>query len=341
MTTSGRARAARISGVGMYLPKERITNAELARIMDYDVESYLADKGIGVRFRSAADETTSDMAVHAAHDALRAAGVKPKDVDLIILATDTPDFVSPPTSAVIQHKLGADKAGVFDVNAACADETIALAIGAHYIALEPGMEHVVVIGAYGMTKWLDWKPYSVSASKVLAMLFSDGAGAVVLSASDRPGYLSSKILTEGSYWDTYGIYLGTAQPPTVEMIAGRRHCLRFHQNGHRVPGDFNSARWPGLLRDTLRVVGLSPLDVRLVLTNQVDRTAVRDTLHGLGLPPDRTHWVADRFGYAGSASVFMALHDALDQGLVRSDDHIAFCTSGAGFVLATAVFRWV
>lgn len=333
-------RSARISGVGMYLPQERITNAELGRIMEYDVEAYLEDKGIGVRHRAAPDEATSDMAAHAARSALNQAGLTPDDVDLIILATDTPDFVSPPTSAVIQHKLGAKNAGVFDINAACTDETIAMAIGSHYISLEPGIEHVVVIGAYGMTKWLDWSPYSQSTSKVLSMLFSDGAGAVVLSPSDEPGYLSSKMLTEGSYWDTYGIYLGTANPLTPEMVKDRRHCLRFHENAHRVPADFNTVRWPKLLRDTLGVVGRSPEDLKLVLMNQVDQVAVRDTLEALGLSMEKTHWVADRFGYAGSASVFMALYDALEKGRVEAGDLVAFCTSGAGFVLSTALFRW-
>ncbi len=336
-----RLRRARISGVGMYLPEERITNAELGRIMNYDVETYLADKGIGVRYRAAADQATSDMAVQAARQALRQAGLQPEDVDLIVLATDTPDFVSPPTSAVIQHKLGAANAGVFDINAACTDETIAMAIGAHYIALEPGVEHVLVIGGYGMTKWLDWSPYDESASKVLAMLFSDGAGAVVLSPSEEPGYLSSKMLTEGSYWDTYGIYLGTARPPTSEMIESRQHCLRFHENGHRVPADFNTVRWPPLLQETLEVVGRTPDDLKLVLMNQVDLGSVQTTLEALGLSMDKTHWVADRFGYAGSASVFMALYDALEQGRIASGDLIAFCTSGAGFVLSTALFRWV
>jgi 3-oxoacyl-[acyl-carrier-protein] synthase-3 len=334
-------RTARISGVGMYLPQERITNAELGAIMDYDVESYLAEKGIGVRYRAAPDEATSDMGVRAAREALRQAGLTPKDVDLIILATDTPDFISPPTSAVIQHKLGAANAGVFDVNAACTDETIALALGSHYIALDPGIDHVLVIGAYGMTKWLDWRPYGESVSKVLATLFSDGAGAVVLSPSDEAGYLSSKMATEGSYWDTYGIYIGTGRPPTPALIETRQHCLRFHENGHRVPADFNTARWPGLLRETLRVVGLGPADLNLVLMNQVDRRAVRVTLEELGLTMDRTHWVADRFGYAGSASVFMALYDALEQGKVSAGDRVAFCTSGAGFVLSTALFRWI
>jgi 3-oxoacyl-[acyl-carrier-protein] synthase-3 len=336
-----KTREARISGVGMYLPKERITNAQLGKLMDYDVESYLAEKGIGVRHRAAPDETTSDMATYAARDALKRAGLSPDDVDLIILATDTPDFVTPPTSAVIQHKLGAGNAGAFDINAACTDETIALAIGAHYIALDPAIDHVLVVGAYGMTKWLDWGPYSQSASKVLATLFSDGAGAVVLSPSDKAGYLSSKMLAEGSCWDTYGIYVGTGRPLTPEMMAKKQHYLRFHENAHRVPPDFNVARWPDLLRRTTEAVGLSPSDLKLVLMNQVELASVRATLEALGLTMERTHWVADRFGYAGSASVFMALYDALEQGRLVSGDLVAFCTSGAGFVLSTALFRWV
>jgi 3-oxoacyl-[acyl-carrier-protein] synthase-3 len=332
--------SARIAGVGMYLPSERITNDELGALMDYDVEKYLQGKGIGVRYRAAADESTSDMAVHATQEALERAGLEPRDVDLIILATDTPDYISPPTSAIIQHKLGAVNAGVFDINAACTDETIALAIGSHYIALDPSIENVVVVGAYGMTKWLDWSSYSESASKVLAMLFSDGAGAVVLSPSDGPGYLASKMLTEGSYWDTYGIYLGTAQLPSPQMIAQKGQYLRFHENNHRVPPDFNVVRWPKLLREMLAQSGNEPSDLKLVLMNQVELGTVQATLEELDLPMERTHWVADRFGYAGSASVFMALYDALEQGKIDKGDLVAFCTSGAGFVLSTTLFRW-
>jgi len=334
-------KSARILGVGVYLPEERITNTELGRIMEYDVEGYLAEKGIGVRYRAKPDEAPSDMAVAAARDALSRAGLKPEDLDLIILATDTPDYITPPTSAIIQHKLGATRAGSFDINAACADETIAVALASHYIVLDPGIEYVLVVGAYGMTRWLDWSPYERSASKVLAMLFSDGAGAVVLGPSAEPGYLTSRIVTEGDFWDTYGIYLGTARPPDREMVEEKKHFLRFHENGHRVPKDFNASRWPKLLRETLEKAGYGPEDLDLLLTNQVERPAVLETLRALGLPEDRTHWVADKFGYAGSASVFMALYDALEKGKVKEGDLVAFCTSGAGFVLATALFRWV
>jgi 3-oxoacyl-[acyl-carrier-protein] synthase-3 len=332
--------AARILGVGVYLPRERVTNEELGRLMAYDVAGYLSEKRIGVRFRAAPYEATSDLAVAAAKEALRQSGLQPADIDLIILATDTPDFVSPPTSALIQYKLGAKNAGAFDLNAACADETIALALASHAIILEEA-RYVLVIGAYAMTKWLDWSVYTESASKVLAMLFSDGAGAVVLGPSEKPGFLKSKILAEGEYWDTYGIYLGTACPPTLDMIQKKKHFLRFHENGHRVPKDYNATRWPKLVRETLSAAGYEPSDLNLLLTNQVEYPALEATLKALSLPPDRTHWVAEKFGYAGSASALMALYDALECGKLREGDLVAFCTSGAGFVLASALFRWV
>ncbi len=334
-------RHASIAGVGMYLPQREVTNEELARLLDYDVPTYLQDKRIGRRFIAEPHESTSDMAVQAAREALRAAHLSPEDLDLIILATDTPDYVTPPTSAIIQHKLGATRAGTFDINAACADETIALISASHFIAFDPAINHVLVVGAYGMTKWIDWSPYAQSATRVLATLFSDGAGAVILSVSDRPGFLAGKIKTEGAFWDTYGIYIGTARPLDLQLVQQKKHYLRFHENGHRVPPDFNAVRWPQILAQTAQSAGCNPQDIDLLLTNQVEYPAVVATLQALGLPETRTHWVADKFGYAGSASAFMALYDAEREGKLKSGDLLAFCTSGAGFVMATALFRWI
>jgi 3-oxoacyl-[acyl-carrier-protein] synthase-3 len=331
---------AKIRSVGMYLPKKKITNDELGSMMDFDVNNYLSDKGIKLRYQAATDETTSSMAVKAAQDALENGDMRPDDVDLIILATDTPDYVTPPTSVIIQNGLGAKNAGAFDINAACADETIAMAISSQFIMMDPGIKNVMVIGAYGMTKWLDWGKYSESVSKVLATLFSDGAGAVILSESDEPGYLASKIVSEGNFWDTYGIYLGTGRVVDISMIQEKKHLLRFHENRHRVPGDFNAVRWPMLIRDTMRKAGCKIEDLGLVLTNQVELGAVKITMKELGLPMTKTHWIADKFGYAGSASAFMALYDALGQGKVKSGDLVIFCTSGAGFVLSATLFQW-
>lgn len=333
--------AAKIAGTGMYLPEEKITNEELGRKMNYDVEEYLAEKGIKVRFKAGPDESTSDLAVNASQTALEDAGIDSEDIDLIILATDTPDYVTPPTSAILQHKLGAVNAGSFDINAACTDETLGLSIGSQYIALDPEIENVLVAGAYGMTRWLDWDDYSRSASKVLGMLFSDGGGAIVLSEAEEPGYLASKAITEGRFWDAYGIYMGTANPPDSEMIDKKQHYLRFHENEHHVPPDFNENRWPDLVKGTLDKVDAEISDLDNILFNQIDKSTIEETMRRLGLDHSKTHLVMDKFGYAGSASVLMALDDALEQGKIESGDIVAFCTSGAGFVMSVSLFRWI
>lgn len=334
------SRYARVKGTGIYIPQKRITNAELGQMIGYDVEKYLSNKGIKVRFQSAPDESTSTMSVRAAQDALSRANMKPDDIDFIILATDTPDYVTPPTSAIIQHNLGAKNCGVFDLNAACADETIALALGSQFIMLDPEINNVMVIGTYGMTKWLDWGPYEHSASKVLATLFSDGSAAVILTKSDEPGYIVNKTVSEGEYWDTYGIYIGTANSPTAAMIEKKKHYLTFHENRHKVPADFNVVRWPKMVRETCRKAKIDVGDLDMILMNQVELDSVQLTMKELGLPMSKTHWISDHLGYAGSASALMALHEVMDQGKLKKGDYLMFCTSGAGFVLATTLFRW-
>lgn len=336
-----RISSAKIAGTGMYLPEKKITNRELGQKMNYDVGGYLKEKDIGVRYQAGPDETTSDLAEKASSRALDDAELKPNDLDLIILATDTPDYVTPPTSAILQYKLGAENAGSFDINAACTDETLGLAIGSQYISLDPEIENVLVAGAYGMTKWLDWSSYRDSASKVLATLFSDGGGAVVLSSADQPGYLASNTLTEGEFWDAYGIYLGTANPPDGEMMENKEHYLRFHENEHHVPPDFNQTRWPKLVEGTMDKVNAEVSDIDSILFNQIDKSTIEETMDRLNLETSQTHLVMDKFGYAGSASVLMALHDALEKGKINSGDLVVFCTSGAGFVMSVSLFRWI
>jgi len=329
-------RHAKILSTGMYLPEKTETNEELGKRIGFDVDAWLRPRtGITLRHLSAPDEGTSDMAAKAAQQTLEKANMKPEDLDLIILATDTPDYVSPPTSSVIQYKLGAKNAGCFDINAACADPTIALAIASQHIMTDPAINNVLITGSYGMTKWLDWE------DKMLCMLFSDGAGAAVLSLSNEPSYITSKIIADGSYYDCYGIYIGTARPLTLNVVQEKKHYLRFHESGHRYPADINLSHWPKLIRDTTEKAGYKVEDLDMVLMTQVNVNTIKDTMKELGLPLTKTHWIMDKFGYCGSACVLMALHDALEQGKIKKGDLVCFLTSGVGFVMSSALFRWV
>ena len=326
-------RFAKIAGVGMYLPEKIITNEELSKRLGYDVTEYLS--GIKLRHISAPDESASDMAVEAAKVALKEANMNPEDLDLIILTTDTPDIVTPPTGPIIQHKLGAKNAAAFDVNAACTDAVIGMTIASQHIMLDPEINNALVVASYGMSKWLDWD------NKVLAPMFGDGASAVILTKSSDPGYIASTMITDGQYWDSYGIYVGTKYPITKEMVEKKEHLLRFHPNFHKYPPDVNYANWPNLVKKACKKAGISVEDLNMVLFTQVRLSDIEETMKRLELPLTRTHWIMDKFGYTGSACVFMALYDALKEGKIKKGDYVAFCTSGAGYVMSASVFKWV
>ncbi len=171
---------ARIIGTGSFVPEKIVTNADLSRALGEDVDEFVSQVlGIRERHVCAEDESTADLATEAARRALEAAGVVAEDLDLIVLATDTPEYISPATSVVVQHRLGAKNAGTFDINCACAGFVTALDAASKYVIADSSYKNVLVVGAYAMSKYLDW------TEKKTATIFADGAGAVVLQASER------------------------------------------------------------------------------------------------------------------------------------------------------------
>src|SRR5512142_2447180 len=173
-------RYAQIISTGSYVPERMMTNADFEPLLGESVDEWL-QKNVGIKERHfmAADQVTSDLAVNASHVALERAGIQASELDLVIVATDTPDYISPGTASVVQAKLGAGNAGTFDVNCACAAWVTGLDIAAKQIATDPGYNHILVVGAYGMSRYIDWR------DKATATLFADGAGAVVLRAGDK------------------------------------------------------------------------------------------------------------------------------------------------------------
>ncbi len=208
-------RYAQIIGTGHYVPERVMTNADFDRLLGEPVGDWL-EENVGIRERHlmADDQVTSDLATAAGRVALDRAGLQPSDLDRIIVATDTPDYLSPATAAVVQAKLGASRAGAFDINSACAGWVTALDVAAKTIVTEPEERFILVIGAYGMSRFLDW------TDKKTVTLFADGAGAVVVGADSRPGWLATVTAAAGEYHDALGIYTGgTYRPATAANVA--------------------------------------------------------------------------------------------------------------------------
>ena len=216
---------ANIISTGIYVPEKIVTNDDLSRILGEDINEFVTNVlGIHERHVSAKNESTADLATHASRQALEAARLDPARLDLIILATDTPEQLSPATSVVVQHRLGAVNAGTFDVNCACAGFVTALDTASKFIIADSAYRNVLVVGAYAISKYLDWR------DKKTATIFADGAGAVVLQANEeRPGFLAGKLRADGSFHDHMGIYAGgTHLPITAQVIdEGRWTKVRF------------------------------------------------------------------------------------------------------------------
>jgi 3-oxoacyl-[acyl-carrier-protein] synthase-3 len=327
-------RFAEILSTGRYVPERVVTNAELEERLGEPVDAWLREHvGIAERHVMAEHETTSDLAVAAARQALARAGLSAEALDLIIVATDTPDYLSPATSAVVQAKLGARRAGVFDLNSACAGWVTALDVASKSIAADAAYQHVLVIGAYAMSRFLDWE------DKRTCTLFADGAGAVLLRASDTPGFLGAKLMADGDYHDALGIYTGGAHhPATARAVAeGGKPCVQFVR---KFPAAFNAEHWPLLLRELLARAELRLEDVKLFVFTQLNLRTIEATMQRLEQPMARAHYTMDKWGYTGSACIPMTLDDAVVQGRVHRGDVVAFCASGGGLAMASALFRW-
>jgi 3-oxoacyl-[acyl-carrier-protein] synthase-3 len=326
------SRYGQIVSTGRYVPDKVITNADLDAMLGEPVDQWLVENvGIRARHQMAAGEVTSDLAVHAARRALERAHLAPDAVDLIILATDTPDYVSPGTASVVQMKLGATHAGTFDVNSACAAWVIGLDQACRYIATDDALDHILVIGAYGMTRYIDW------TDKRTCTLFGDGAGAVLVSAGVQPGFLGGSIKSDGAFHDYMGVFIGgTLEPTGGDGTRPQRLEIR-----KRFPPDTNNRGWPPLVRRLMDKTGRAVRDIDKIYFTQLSARTIEFVMNDLSLPLERTHTIMDKWGYTGSACMPMALDDAVEQGIgPQPGELVVFCGSGAGYTMAAAAFEW-
>jgi 3-oxoacyl-[acyl-carrier-protein] synthase-3 len=333
----GMARYATIIGTGRYLPeievtnqalKERVSaiNSELADVVDAFEES----SGILSRWYAPRDWAASDIALPAAQAALEAAGIGPEQVDMILLGTDTPDYITPATSTVLQNKLGAKNAGTFDIGCACASFPTGVSTAAGLLSTNPWMNYVLVVGVYMMSKLAE-------PTDVVSFFYGDGAGAAVLAADSKPGFITSAYLADGSFADYWVISSGgTAEPASVESVEGGRTKVRLLQ---RYPPDVNHINWPNIVRALAERGGFGIEEIDLAIFTQVRLPSIKLVMEDLGLPLTKTHWIMEHWGYMGSACIPMALDDAIEKGKVHSGDLVVLVGSGVGYNYAGAALR--
>ena len=327
-------RKATIVGTGMYVPENVVKNEYFDKLYSKDISSFLkSQRGISERRWMDKSQRTSDLIVPAAEEALTNAKISPKDIDLIIVATDTPDYLSPSTASVVQFRLGATNAGTFDINSACAGFVTGCEIAAKFIAADTKYKNILVIGAYAMTKYLNMDDYKTSS------LFADGASAAVLQASPNEfGYLASAMYTDGQYHDYMGIYAGgTAQSVTHDVIEKKKHLLAFPK---RVPPETNGIHWPRLTNSLMDQIKKTPADVKHFFITQFNILSIHETLDKMNLPRERAHYVMDKFGYTGSASIGMCIDQAVKKHLLKKGDLCVMLGSGGGMSMTAIAFEW-
>lgn len=325
---------AKIAGMGLCVPPRLITNQYFNELYKQDLDTFLREKrNIHQRYFMREDQATSDLIIPAAEQALKNAGISAQDLQLIIVATDTPDFISPPTAAVIQYRLGATQAGVFDLNAACAGFVTGLDTAAKFIKSDSRYQNILVVGAYGMSKHLDFADYKI------ATLFADGAGAAVVQATeDETGVLASYLWSDGQFHDAMGIYAGgTARPINADVLQSKMHQLKFLR---KIPPEFNGEHWPRIARLLLADQGVSAQDVKHYFLTQINIDSIHLTMDRLEVPRERSHNVMDRYGYTGSACLPMAMADACEQGRLKKGDLVMLIGSGGGVAMGGVLVRW-
>ncbi|MBL8509210.1 beta-ketoacyl-ACP synthase III [Chitinimonas sp. JJ19] len=315
----------RIAGTGSYLPARVLANAELAQQVDTSDEWIVTRTGIRERRIAAADELTSDLALKASLAAMEAAGVTAADIDLIIVATTTPDVVFPSTACILQDKLGVHGFPAFDVQAVCAGFVYALATADQFV--RGGMaKTALVVGAEVFSRILDWDDRST------CVLFGDGAGAVVLKATEQPGILVTKLKADGRYRDI----LTTPASIMHGDVSGKPF---LHMDGPAV-FKFAVKALAELATETLTAAGLPQSELSWLVPHQANLRIIESTAKHLGLSMDKVVVTLDRHGNTSAASIPLALDEAARAGRFKPGELLLLEGIGGGFAWGSALLRW-
>lgn len=333
MTETGSLRRAGILGVGSYVPPRVVTNDELAQRIDTSDEWIWSRTGIRSRCVAAPDVATSDLAVAAGERALADAGLSASDLDLIVVATSTPDFPGsfPSTAAVVQDRLGARQAAAFDLGAVCAGFAYALHVTAQLVR-SGANRRVLVIGAETFSRILNWDDRST------AVLFGDGAGAVVVGEVEEGGYLGGILGADGSGGPLLQVAAGGSRLPlTASCLEARQNTI--FQNGKEVYKFAISIMGEAAVQ-AVESVGLKTSDVDLFIPHQANIRIIRKAAERLGLPMEKVFVNLERYGNTSAASIPLALDEAVKAGRIAPGNVIVLVGFGAGLTWGANVLRW-
>ncbi len=321
-----------ISGWGMYAPSRVMTNDELAQLVDTNDEWIVSRTGIRERRIAADDETSTTLAVNASRDALAVAGVDAAEVDLVIVGTCSPDYPLPATGVLVARDLGATRAAGFDLQAACSGFLFALATGSSFV--RSGMyRNVLVIGVEVLSRFLDW------TDRNTCVLFGDGAGAVLVTASDRPGgLLGIDMFSDGT--GAQGIIVpagGSACPASARTTQEGGHFI--HMAGRDVYR-YATRQLAESTLAALRDAGLGVGDIDQFIYHQANLRIIESVGKQLGVPEEKVFVNIEKYGNTSAASVPMALVEAVAAGRVKPGDRLLMAAFGAGYTAGAAVVEW-
>ncbi|MBI2870356.1 MAG: ketoacyl-ACP synthase III [Candidatus Omnitrophica bacterium] len=321
-----------ILGMGVCLPEKVLTNFDIEKMVDTSDDWIVTRTGIRERRLVRVDQATSDLALPAAKGALGQAGVSAEEVDLIIVATTTPDMLFPSTACLIQRDLGATKAGAFDLSAACAGFVYALNLA--YATIASGQyKYVLVIGADALSKMMDWTDRST------CVLFGDGAGAALLGpVPGGRGVIATHVGSDGRYAKQLMMPAGGSRlPSSHETVDKKLHTVKM--NGNEV---FKMA--VRIMVDATRVVvqkaGLNLSDIDCVVPHQANLRIIQAAIERLGIPPEKFMLNLERYGNMSAASTVVALYEAVEERKIQSGSKVALVSFGSGLAWASCVMVW-
>jgi len=323
---------AHITGWGMSVPETILTNDDLSKMVETNDEWIRDRTGIRERHIVRGGQTTASLAVEASLKALQRANLHPADIDLIICSTSTPEHIFPATACLVQDRIGATKAGAFDLSAACTGFIFAVNMAAQSIR-SGAIQNALVIGSETLSRFVDWH------DRGTCILFGDGAGAFVLQASDMPGGILSAVMhSDGSGGDSLIIQGGGSKHPTTEAtVQAGKHFIEM--DGNEV-FRFATRVMAQATRETLEIVGIQLDDIKWIIPHQANIRIIAAAARGLKLPMDRFIVNLDRYGNTSTASIPIATVEAAEDGRLQPGDRIVLVGFGAGLTWGALAAEW-